>query len=200
VRRLPVRVEAAAVAATGKDGDAEWLTCHKWAQTPILHSRTIPGYRAHIARLPRARIKTRAGKAEGQVDSARATGDQEAPIVHMVRARIKTSRAGKAKGRVVSTRAHGDQEAPIVHMVRARIKTRAGKVEGRVDTAKVRIKTSGAGEAEGWVDTAKVRIKTSKAGKAEGRDDSARASRAEVSKAQAPESGAEAAEASNAEI
>jgi len=74
-RHLPVRAEAGvAVAAAVKDGDAEWPVDHEWAQTSNRHSRIIPGYRAHIARSPRAQIKTSgAVKADARADSVRAS-------------------------------------------------------------------------------------------------------------------------------
>jgi len=115
---MPVRAEAVEVAAAdkdgeavevavaGRDGDKGWPADHKWTQTSNHHSRTIPGYQAHIARLPRVRIKTsRAGKAEVRVVSARASRDHEDHIVRGARVRIKTSRAVKAEAQVDSTRA-----------------------------------------------------------------------------------------------
>ena len=84
---MPVRAEAAGVAAADKDGeavevaaadpdgDAEWPADQEWMQTCNPHSRVIHGYRAHIARSGRVRIKT--SRVRARVDSVRASRAQE---------------------------------------------------------------------------------------------------------------------------
>jgi hypothetical protein len=79
-----------------RDGDKGWPADHKWMQTLIPLSRTIPGHLDHIAHGNRARIKTSGhDKAEVEVDSIRITRDHEANIVPWARVRSRTSKGSK---------------------------------------------------------------------------------------------------------
>jgi hypothetical protein len=84
----------------------------------------IPGYRVHIARGARARIKISSpDKVEARMDSAGDTGDHKAHIARSAKVQIRTFRAVKAEAGVDTAR--------------ARIKTsRAGEAEVQADSAR----------------------------------------------------------------
>ena len=91
--------QAAQVAAAVKDWDAEWSAGLDWAQTSNPHSGETPGYRAHIARSPRAVIETSgASRAEARADSARASrAEAQRCRVEAPRYRVEAAEAPRCR-------------------------------------------------------------------------------------------------------
>lgn len=133
---MPVRAEAAAVAAANLDGDAEWPADHEWVQTPNPYGRTISGDpEAHTVRTAKVRFKTSgAAKAEA-VEVAKA---------EVWLCKVETAEVSKAEARLCKV------EAAEV----SRAEARQCKVEAveasRAEAWQCRVEAAEASQAEAW--------------------------------------------------